>query len=220
MLHALANRRPKPLHVVAAILGEEAGNLRGWLYRLRKDGYGEKVEATRQGREVLVDPGSIFVLRLMGECLPAAGTVRGAMTMALELVRAMTPHAAAAPPFPLDLFAVRAWGKAGSAGFICGGRGELGACVTDLGGRGWPHVDVINLSEVVHEVVTGLDIVNLGAAEARRQFEEHYLPRLAEEARPRAVAMFDEIERRLAGRRRPAAAANESWTAWAAANAA
>ena len=199
--------------------------IHGWLYRLRKEGFGRRqagAAGAGDARRAWLDCGA----PLDGRATSGRGVgqkkcdeVRRS-TWSKPSSRSPTSH----PPMPLDLFAVRAWGRTGgaieSAGFICEGRRELDDCVPQLVGRGWPHVDVINLSDINYEVIMGWNIATLGPDEARHEFELHYLPRLAEEAKPRAVAMFDDLQWRIAGGRRPAAPSNDTWTAWAPANAA
>jgi hypothetical protein len=58
---------------------------------------------------------------------------------------------------------------------------------------------------VLLEVKTGWEIAALGPEKARIEFESGHLKRLDESRHERALAMFEELERRIAGKRGTAA---------------
>lgn len=210
-----SSNTPLPVHRAALIIGQDVNLIRQWLHR---DLFGDNVQGKRQGRERLLNVAEAVILRLVAEYLPVSSSFKEAVNRAAGLGQVTVALQHEEPPMPLDVHAFLLWGGPGQEqrreAHICKGRNELALCVTRAVAKGWPHVHVFNLSDTVYEILTGWDIAVLGVDEARRRFMEDYLPRLPAERWGGAAAMFNDLERRIAGQKRPETPREESWTLW------
>ena len=155
---------------------------------------------------------------LLAEHLPSTGSLRESWAAVTGLVQEVSNLGQKDPPLPLGVFAVEAWSGFGpdvhGRRLICVGTQELARCIAEQTVRGRTRVNFINVSNVLAEVVTGWDIAALGAEEARLEFENAYLQRLPVTQHPHALAMFEELAKRITGNRPAATETDKPWTTW------
>lgn len=205
------------LEVVARIIGQRPGNLRQWLSSGLFRGM---VDGRREGRERQLHAAEAAILSLFASYLPhSGGNIKDAWARALGVVQATLPLTKSNPPMPPDVFAfeARGWVGAGSeksSKNICQGRADLERCLKVHVAKGWPSFHVLDVSALYAEVLTGWKIAVLGAEEARRSFLSEDLPGLPEERRAMALAVFEDLEQRLAGLRPNTTADDQQWQAW------
>jgi hypothetical protein len=201
-----AERNRLPIHMTAAVIGMEPHMVRQWL---AKPLFGDRVQGLRQGRERHLDVGEAALLRLLAEHLPSTGSLKESWAAIGNLAQAIEPLADQFPPFPLDMFAVEAWSGVGlnkkGERYICIGRRELAQCIAERTVAERTRIYSIDVSRVLIEVATGWDIATLGSEQARLNFESCHLKRLLESRHGQALAMFDDLERRITEKRGPSA---------------
>jgi hypothetical protein len=196
-----------PIHMTATVIGMEPHMVRQWLARQL---FGDRVQGLRQGRERRLDIGEATLLRLLAEHLPSTASLKESWVAVRSLVQSFAPLALQTPPFPLDMFAVETWRGFGSAVMgervLCVGRQELARYISEqVVEEQATRTYTIDVSKVLLEVKTGWEIAALGPEQARLEFVGGHLKRLDESRHKRALAMFDELEKRIAGKRGVAA---------------